>query len=156
MKEFNKEEYNKMCADLIGWKLTNEDLVFNSFINGVSSSKTFRGYIRKEQKYTRGVPLVVVRGNKKKIDYYREKEMDFTSDWNWIMEVVEKINDRENGISVSIHPNSCLITDTGVRGQLSLDASKNIVRVLDAENNKEAVVQAVWEFLNWYNEQNSK
>ena len=154
MKEFNKEEYNKMCADLIGWKLTNEDLVFNSFINGVSSSKTFRGYIRKEQKYTRGVPLVVVRGNKKEIDYYREKEMDFTSDWNWIMEVVEKIED-----GLKLHT----VTSQGMTGHyININRGVSVANsslsnpskfMGTGKTKKEAVIRAIWEFLDWYNQQ---
>jgi len=82
-----------------------------------------------------------------------EAFLNYDVDWNSIMDVVEKINNPTSGIMVSIHPNACLITDVGVRGEVSLNAMKNIVRVVDASSRKDAVVQAIWEFLNWYQEQ---
>ena len=119
MKEFNKEEYNKMCAEFMGIKYANE---------------------RRFDKETGWV--------------YSVTSLDmFHTDWNWIMEVVEKINNPTNGIMVSIHSNSCLITDCGTRGKLNLNRSANIVRVIDASSRKDAVVQAIWEFLNWYKTQ---
>ncbi len=125
MKEFNKEEYNKLCAELLGGVLSEMEAPLNPQWFGLPFEK-------------RGIP---------------EGLLKFDSDWNWIMEVIEKINDRENGISVSIHPNSCLITNYGTRGKWNLNTSANLVRVIDAKNSKEAVVQAIWEFLNWYNQQ---
>jgi hypothetical protein len=131
-KQFNKEEYNKLCAEFLG---------------GVE-------YIPKPWYYFPRYQQHWFFPNRLKPNRFNSKMLKFDTNWNWIMEVVEYIPQKVQGINVSIHPNSCLITDTGVRGQLSLDASENIVRVLDAENSKEAVVQAIWEFLNWYNKQN--
>lgn len=119
-KEFNKEEYNKMCAEFMG-------------LNVIPSGMSSIGVIIHPD-----IP---------------EAFLKYDSDWNSLMEVVEAIPQKVQGINISIHPNSCLITETGVRGQYSLNASKNIVKVLDANNRKEAVVQAIWQFLLWYNEQ---
>ena len=119
-KEFNKEEYNKLCAEFCGY------IVVPAGDKPIGSIKR---------------PLI------------SEAFIHYDEDWNWIMEIVDTIPQKVQGINVSIHPNSCLITDTGVRGKYSLNASKNIVMITDAQNRKEAVIQAIWEFLNWYNEQ---
>jgi hypothetical protein len=124
-RKFKKEEYNKLCAEFLG------------YVNTTPTDKDFNIHEH---------PIT-----KKMIETNFDKR--FLQDWNWIMEVVEYIPQKVQGINISIHPNSCLITDTGVRGQYSLNASKNIVKFLDAPTRKEAVVQALWEFLNWYNEQ---
>jgi hypothetical protein len=131
-KEYNKEEYNKLCAEFMGYKLITPEMRKHpaEWISSYWENPEFNGS-------SKGVLC-------------SENGLQYNTNWNWIMEVVDTIPQKVQGINVSIHPNSCLITDTGVRGQLSLDASKNIVRVLDAKNNKEAVVQAIWEFLNWY------
>jgi hypothetical protein len=131
VKEFNKEEYNKLCAEFLG------------AVEYVPKAWYYFSRYRRHWFFpSRFEP-----------NRFTTKMLRFDSDWNWIMELVEAIPQKVQGINISIHPNSCLITDTGVRGQLSLDASKNIVRVLDAKNSKEAVVQAIWEFLLWFNEQ---
>jgi len=119
-KEYNKYEFNKMCAEFRG-------------LNVIPSGMSPIGIINHPD-----IP---------------EAFLKYDSDWNSIMEVVDFIPQKVQGINISIHPNSCLITDTGVRGQYSLNASKNIIKVLDAPTRKEAVVQAIWEFLNYYNEQ---
>jgi hypothetical protein len=102
MKGFNKEEYNKMCAEFLNLKLDTETWTEPSY--------EFRD-----------------------IDWFL-KELVFHLDWNWIMEVVEKIYSVINPSDSRKH-----------------DLIQRVGRV-----DKEAVVQALWEFLNWYNEQNSK
>ena len=118
MKPFNKEEYNKLCAELLGLHRSDKVAIY-------------------------------------KMTAYPYDFLRFDFDWNWIMEVVDKINDPDNGIMVSIHPNSCMITDNGRRGKWSINAISNIVRIIDAKDRKEAVVQAIWEFLQFYNQQKS-
>jgi hypothetical protein len=59
MKEFNLEEYNKMCAEFLG---------------GTYDSNLKRYWFR--------LPIVL---------FPTIEELKFDSDWNWIMEVVEKI-----------------------------------------------------------------
>lgn len=139
-KEFNKSEYNKMCAEFLGKDKKGDDVTwtFPEYLNGK---------LWVDEHFFDGTDEYCGRRQTS------ISELKFDSDWNWIMEVVEKINDRENGISVSIHPNSCLITNYGTRGKWNLNTSANLVRVIDAKNRKEAVIQAIWEFLMWFNEQ---
>jgi hypothetical protein len=120
MTPFNKEEYNRMCAEFLGGTLYKMEAPLNPQWFNLPFQK-------------KGIP---------------EGLLKFDTDWNRIMEVVDKINDPENGIMVSIHPNSCMITDNGRRGKWSLNSISNIVRVIDAKDRKEAVIQAIWEFLN--------
>jgi len=135
-KEFNKSEYNKMCAEFLGWELKS----YPSYMDTPFSGQRLWFSPTSSDGKTRTFSA-------------RVGEEYFDTDWNWIMELVEAVPQKVQGINVSIHPNSCLITDTGVRGKYSLNASKNIVMIIDAQNRKEAVIQAIWEFLNWYNEQ---
>lgn len=87
MKEYNKEEYNKMCAEFLGFEISENEECFKL--------PNKNGWV---------------------------KLSIFHSDWNWIMEVVEKI--QETHVVCSI-----------------------------GKSNKEAVVQSIWNFLNWYKTQ---
>jgi hypothetical protein len=61
---------------------------------------------------------------------FSEDELLFHSDWNWIMEVVEKISNIPDGVGYVF------------------------IRDLDGVmHKKQVVVQAIWQFLQWYNEQ---
>jgi hypothetical protein len=97
------ENYNRLCAEFLGWKNLNDD--------------SFPEYIDKL-------------GN-----FYPLKELTFDSDWNWIMEVVDAIE--KLGHTVDIWNNVCVIPHL----------KKSI-----GESKKEAVVQAINQFLIWYNE----
>ena len=66
----------------------------------------------------------------------------YHSDWNLIMEVVEDIETL--GYQVNIQNNHCLIQKSE-----SFGGSR-----VYAENKKEAAVQAINQFLIWYNENN--
>jgi hypothetical protein len=69
-------------------------------------------------------------------------EYTFNTDWNWLMEAVEKINDFNN--VVSINENHVLIINN--------ERSKVIVDVV-AGNMIEATYNAVVEFIKLHNEQ---
>lgn len=71
----------------------------------------------------------------------------FHSDWNWIMEVVEAIEKLD--ISVLIGKNSCVIEQYFGKTPFELPTLK-------AESKKEAVVQAINQFLIWYNDRKRK
>jgi hypothetical protein len=64
MKEFNLEEYNKMCAEFLGWEYNSQQSIH--FPKG-----TYRDL--------------------KNVGHCAEKGLSFDSDWNKIMMVVEKI-----------------------------------------------------------------
>ncbi len=70
-------------------------------------------------------------------------EMKFNSDWNWIHEVIEKINQSKitapmNGIPDSIMP--------------YIELRRPIIKGL-INNNKEEVIQAINQFLIWYEDE---
>lgn len=56
--------------------------------------------------------------------------IDFLNNWNWIMEVVDKISNIPDGVGYVF------------------------IRDLDGiMHKKQVVVESIWRFLNWYNEQ---
>ena len=72
--------------------------------------------------------------------------MKFPSDWNWIMEVYVKINESKitthmNGISDSITP--------------YIEKKRPIVKAI-IDSKKEEAVEAINQFLIWYNEKDNK
>jgi len=100
MKEFNKEEYNKMCAEFLG---------------GIYDSNLKRYWFR--------LPIVL---------FPTIEELKFDSDWNWIMEVVEKIK---------------TLPYEEVESQEYDDLSHLFIT-----SSKKRVVNLIWHFLNWYKE----
>jgi hypothetical protein len=84
--------------------------------------------------------------------FVKPDEMYFHSHWNWIMEVVERIEMTNSsswmGSYVTIWSNreGCTIevktTSTDFYTSIPVKTTK-----------KEAVVEAIWQFLNWHNEQ---
>jgi len=122
MKEFNLEEYNKLCADFMGMKYASE---------------------RRFNKDTGWV--------------YSARALDmFHSDWNWIMEVVEKIEQLGYRFNMSNFDGNY----AEIRSGSCTDEKISDSSVLDKEfiSKKEAAVQSIWEFLtiweflNWYKE----
>jgi hypothetical protein len=119
MKELNKEEYNKMCADFMGMQYADE-----------------RSFNKEAGTWTHSM-----------------RSLDsFHTDWNWIMEVVEKIESTQRSkFSPYTHPAvevSSLCCSIVFYGNY-----KQVVAEVIRPTKKEAVVQAVWEFLNWYQQQ---
>ena len=126
MKPFNKEEYNKLCAEFLGW---------NFSIHGVYKDELTR---------------------------YKKEELKFDSDYNWIMEVIEKIQNirrevKEYGVlewfEVHLYSHGCLIKSGLNHADGETKSPYYYSNSVWKSNCKEAVVQAIWEFLNWYNEQ---
>jgi hypothetical protein len=66
----------------------------------------------------------------------------FQTDWNWLMQVVQKIESLGNDI---------LITTNYI--QIGFDEGEQFIVVEEVNVKIEAVYQAVLEFVNWYNEQ---
>lgn len=84
-------------------------------------------------------------------------QLCFHSDWNWIMEIVGRIEDIQTvgqRVYFTISPFEISVYCSGV-------LEKNLYQLnfkLDGRHFKgdqktEAVVHAIWEFLNWYNTQ---
>ena len=71
----------------------------------------------------------------------------FHSDWNWIMEIVEKIETLFDGfVLFDIGDETCFVAITSVQ---------NYKNSTTMATKKEAVVHAIWHFLNWYKENKS-
>jgi hypothetical protein len=121
-------EYNKRCAEFLGLK---------------------RGWWISQQK-----PLTDDKKQWWDIDektflgtrVYYDKDLLFHSDWNWIMEVVEAIEKLR--YLVVIQSNFCQIQEVGKKEN---SFSPRIIAYQEALTKKEAVVQAINQFLIWYN-----
>ena len=100
-------DYNRRCAEFLGWNKTHPKI------------KDWHIYITP-------------------IGHVSYDKMLFHSDWNWIMEVVEAINKTQN-------PKQ--------GGDTTHSTLKREVQALLGKSAKEAVVEAINQFLIWY-EQN--
>ena len=77
--------------------------------------------------------------------FFKPDEMLFNSDWNWLMEVVEKIE--SIGFTFETKKNWARITRKG----------ENIILRWEEDKTKiEAVYNACIEFIKWYNENSAK
>ena len=121
LKPYNKQEFNKLCAEFLGWVL--ED-----------------GYYNRDMHHD--------------YSFVKEDELKFHSDWNWINEIKEKIRllgwrfDVSHSGSVSKSNNIVVFIWEKYCG----GGDRTIVE-LEEMSEKEAVVKAIWEFINWYIEQ---
>ena len=120
----NTTENNKIIAEFMGWKLGHPDLFELRWGND-----WFKG---RDKKTNKGY-------------------LFFDSDWNWLMEVVEKIEglrgleDAEDVLYfVTIELSYCEIK------------AYNFVIEQEGSDKKEAVYNACVEFIKWYNEQKPK
>jgi hypothetical protein len=114
-KEYNAKEYNELCAEFLGVDINYSKEVYKDSISPL------RQYIHNKPK---------------------SEELLFDTDWNWIMEVVEKIESSFNGfVLFKIEDESCFV---------SAISTKNYNNHTEMSTKKEAVVQAIWKFLNWY------
>ena len=76
--------------------------------------------------------------------YFHERDLKFHKDWNWLMEVVEKIE--SIGFTFETKKNWARITRKG----------ENIILRWEEDKTKiEAVYNACIEFIKWYNENKS-
>ena len=75
----------------------------------------------------------------------------FHSDWNWLMRVVEKIENLQD-------ENNCAIYNVQIEQSFTeiIDnhTSETIIYNIDADSKIEAVYNACVEFIQWYNQQN--
>lgn len=77
--------------------------------------------------------------------YFHERDLKFHKDWNWLMEVVEKIE--SIGFTFETKKNWARITRKG----------ENIILRWEEDKTKiEAVYNACVEFIKWYNENSAK
>lgn len=115
-------EYNKRCAEFLGSELKND---------GQYDYWTYEHL---------GFNPMKISGSA-----WISGNFEFHSDWNWIMEVVEAIENR--GIVVLIGKNTCVIEQTYGKTTIELPSIKK-------NSKKEAVVEAINQFLIWHSENN--
>ena len=132
----NKEEileYNKRCAEFLDYEL----ITPNKRRNPDEWKYSYWEHKNKANIHT----------SKKVLG--RDEYLSFHSDWNWIMEIVEAIEKLDN-FYVQIEESACYIydiskfTDEQCNPFISCD--------LKLSSKKEAVIQAINQFLIWYNE----
>jgi hypothetical protein len=121
MKPYNEQEFNRLCAEFLGWKQNSKKTTF---------------YVDKND----GRHI------------YEIQDLKFHSDWNWIMEVVDKIEGLREGEEVE--HNWYVTIGEGNYCRIFTDEFKTFqdeIIVYNANTKKEAVVLAIWEFLQSYN-----
>lgn len=122
MNQKQTENYNRLCAQFLGGKYSSK-YEYWDFL----PVKWYRNF------------------------YLKTEDLEFHSDWNWIMEVVEaieKLND--NFYFVKINTGGCFIhplNDTKDYKGICYQAGKT---------KQEAVVQAINQFLIWYEQNKTK
>lgn len=126
-------EYNKRCSKFLGQ--ISQPFKFPQF-----------EYIKSDGDYS---------------DIFFDNQLKFHTDWNWIIEVVEAIEklgyqfditDNEVGINSNIMSMENISTG-GTMNSYNRSYYPTIISVCEEEySKKEAVVQAINQFLIWYNE----
>ena len=140
MKQEEILEYNKRCAEFLGY-------TFSHYTNDKSKATP-------EIKFVWGAEAEILkrcnawwRCSKTPDDNFSwnfPSDLLFHSNWNWIHEVVEAIENK--GYDVFINGLYCRITDSGMT-DFEIESGA-------ATTKQEAVVQAINQFLIWYNENN--
>lgn len=120
MKPYNEQEFNKLCAEFLG----------------------AIEYIPKPWYYFPQYKQHHYFPNRTYPNRFTVSMMRFHSDWNWIMEVVEKIENL--GFQFAGRKSTYYVVDENTGGAEII--------AITASTKKQAVVEAIWGFLNWYNE----
>ena len=80
-------------------------------------------------------------------------ELEFHSDWNWLMQVVEKIHSMQS-YGVLINPNGTYIQDEDDKVICMTFKNEEVNGEIISSSNIEATFNCCAEFVKWYNEQN--
>jgi len=136
-------ESNKEIAKMLGWIDADGDLVVpNHLSNGYNYSEwADTKYIKRDDLY-KGCTIC---------HYINVTQEGFSSDWNWLHEVVEKIESLKEGEEVE--HNWYVTVGEGNYCRIFTDEFKTFqdeIIVENANTKREAVIQAVWEFLNYF------
>ena len=134
-------EYNKRCAEFLGWKETTEQFKIDWV-----GCKTKERLDRLNKQY---IPILEKNGDVLFPDF---SVINFHSDWNWIMEVVEAIE--KLNMEVSIIDEECCIIDTEKAEKEENPFMIEPVSFGEGESKKESVIKAINQFLIWYKENN--
>jgi len=133
-------EFNKRCAEFLGFE---EPIALG-----------YKAELLDEPRFVSNI--------KGSFGHFALSELKFHSDWNWIMEVKEKICSLNLSPSMSrvyFNTFSCRKdhqNQNTYKVIIHFDSKNNIEFKCDSNNEKEAVVSAINQFLIWYNEYNKK
>jgi hypothetical protein len=118
LKPYNEQEFNRLCAEFLGWKQNSKKTTF---------------YVDKNDgRYI-----------------YEIHDLKFHSDWNWIHEVVDSIDKLEFfSFHIEKQPFYNLnLAQVNVAPLHPYGMSIPFTSAVHRESKKEAVVEAIWEFL---------
>jgi hypothetical protein len=148
---------NKLIVEFMGWKETSKNLKWVSHYGDDYDNRTmFSGWIKQEQEYLETEPLIVVENNKRKIDFLRNLLYD--TSWDWLMPVVEKIENLDFVNYSLISKRNYINGDIYYKIQLGRDTEENIdpvnfpIEIMESKSKIYATWIAVIEFIKWYNE----
>jgi hypothetical protein len=131
-KEFNREEYNELCARFLGWEMRSYPSHIKNRFHGRSvwfSPPSSDGKTR---------TFCCVRG-----------EEYFDCDWNWIHQVLEKIE--ELGFESLSGGGEYYYPEKGMRYIQSF-IKDDLTIYSEGRTKMETAIEAIWKFLNWHNE----
>jgi hypothetical protein len=123
-------EYNKRCAEFLGWKQI-KDLE-----NIVEENEHL-----KDCWYLPYTELV----------FWNTDVLKFSTDWNWIHNIIEAIEKLK--YLVVVQSNFCQIQEIGTKEN---NFKPLIIASLYGNSKTESVVESINQFLIWYNEKNKE
>jgi hypothetical protein len=121
LKPYNEQEFNRLCAEFLGWKQNSKKTTF---------------YVDKND--SRHI--------------YEIQDLKFHSNWEWIMQVCDRIEGLKEGEEVE--HNWYVTIGEGNYCRIFTDEFKTFqdeIIVYNTNTKKDAVVLAIWEFLQSYN-----
>lgn len=124
-------QYNQKCAEFLGWKETTDEFKIEW-----TGCKTKDKLDRIDKNY---IPILEKNGDVLFPDF---SVMDFTKDWNWIMEVVDKIQ----------YYRACILSKNHCEIHMMPTDSVTSINI-GAISSQLATVQAIDQFIDWYNKQ---
>lgn len=135
--EFNKEEYNMLCAKFMGYKL-----------HYIDDEKT-QPYLVHNDKYIKSGGTILL---------YKGIQLKYDAEWELIMEVLLSIQSIKQ-IKHTINSNGLInvvISKTWLSNQHTVEISFDVTSLdrkfifVQNENKKQAIIEAIYQFLTWY------
>lgn len=164
-------QYNKMCSEFLGYQILFKKYQYENF----NSSNEYY------YEWDEGDIVCDKNGNEVNLYYksdplFELEELPFHSDWDYIMEIIEAIEEKgssivmnteikgdfkinRNTVQFYFNPSNNYLLHLELKSFIYEDAWKHpmykdhIIKEFDFKNKgrKEGVVEAIYEFLKWYN-----
>ena len=126
----NTTENNKLIAEFLDWEFDDLSETFETPFLKLVEPQAF--------------------GDEQFSSKLQDFELEFHSDWNWLMSVVEKIEnlqDENNCAIYNVQIEQCFV-------EIIINHTSETIVEVDSNSKIEAVYKACVEFIKWYNEQN--